>query len=123
MAEIHWSEKATNVSPDKKWQIDVSPQGKDGPALVSIRGMLSKREHILFRLQRDASIVWKPDSTSFIVVDQAFSDHYRLMVFRMPFLDEHEKEGLQVDRTVRAAVDRNLSPSDRINYYLPEVIG
>jgi len=121
--DIHWSEKSSSVSPDLKWRLEVSPQGEDGPAVVSIRRTTDETKHVLFRLQRDASVIWSPDSTSLMVEDRLFSDHYRLMLFHIPFQSQSEQKALSINRSVKAAVKRSLNPGEQINYYLPEAIG
>lgn len=122
-AEIHWSERADILSPDRNWLLKVSPQGEDGPAVVSIQRATGRKRYVLFRLQRDASFLWSSDSTSLIIEDRPFSDHSRLILFQAPFLSKSEQGVLTVDRIVKAAAKRSLSPGENINYYLPEVVG
>ena len=121
--EIHWSEGTTSVSPDQRWRLEVSPHGEDGPAIVSAQRTAGGKKYVLFRLRRDASIFWSPNSTSLMVEDRSFSDHSRLMLFHIPFLSQDEQGALLIDRTVKVVAERNLNPVEQINYYLPEVVG
>ena len=123
ITEMRWSETMRSVSPNGSWQLEVAPQGEDGPGLVLVQKAAGGERHILLRLQRDGSVLWSPDSKSLIIEDRAFSDHYRLMLFHVPFPSQGQQKALSLDRMVQAAVKKSMNPSEEINYYLPKVIG
>ena len=90
---------------------------------MSIRSASSKTKKILFELERDAYVVWSPDSASLMVEDQFTADETRLMLFRLSFVAPRDEQGLSIDRVIRAAAVKSLRKDERMAYYYPDVIG
>ncbi len=120
--QIQWSESKELQSPDCRWSIEVRPLKRaDGPASVYLKNRAGGAERLLFRLNRDGVIHWREDGESLVVEDMRFSNSYRLLLFDMA-KPESEPDALKINNEIRADVEHELKPGEKINYYFPRFV-
>lgn len=121
--QVHWSETYELQSPDCRWHIEIRPaEGGDGPARAYIRSRSGEASRLLFELDRDGIIHWGTDGDSLLLEDMRFSDHYFLLVFSPLTAPQSEEGAQQIDKEIRADVERKLKPNENIAYYLPRYV-
>jgi hypothetical protein len=118
---IHVSEHYRVASPDCRWWVEITPPADDSDAgaqvVLADHGTGAVRDR--FVLDRDGVLHWSADGQTLVVDNEAFSNHYRLMMFRPVESGQSDSAAFEVDRVIRADVERRLTPGAVIEFYFP----
>lgn len=119
-SHIHWGTSSTLRSPDGNWMLYVRPASSgDGPADVYLSRTGTESRSLLFELQRDAEVYWRPTQGVVVVVDEKSSNDYRILVFTLR--NPSEKSALVLNEKMAHNVRQSLGPDNQIVYYFPRL--
>jgi hypothetical protein len=118
---IHWSEHYRVGSPDCRWWVEITPAPEDSEvgAEVVLADHATGAVRARFLLDRDGVLHWSADGQTLVVDNEAFSNHYRLMLFRPLDDGRSDSAAFEVDRVIRSDVEHQLTPGAVIEFYFP----
>jgi hypothetical protein len=121
---VHFTDAGRWLSPDCRWSVEVRPpeDTSESPAQAVLRNEETGRTRLLFRFERDWVLYWGPDHETLAVDDEAYGNHYRLLLFRPLDADQSEASALEIDRRVRSDVMHRLPSGAVIESYFPKFV-
>jgi hypothetical protein len=122
---VHFTDAGTWLSPDCRWSVEIRPpeDTSESPAQVVLRNQETGRARPLFQFERDGVLYWGPDHETLVVDDEAYGNHYRLMLFRPLEAGQSDATAREIDRRIRSDVMRRLPAGAVIESYFPKFAG